>query len=99
MYRKNRRLLGQIAFAGVLALMPPAIAAGTNMAMTADISSDNNLRPSIVSNEVVAMGAAHRDNSVIATHAPVRLSPLAGNDTVAWDSVSSVRVWHRLPVK
>jgi hypothetical protein len=99
MYRKSRRLLGHIAFAGVFALLPPAIAAGANMAMTADISSDNSLRPSIVSNEVVAMGAVHADDPVIATHAPVRLSPLAGNDTVAWDSANSVRVWHRHPVK
>ena len=99
MRRKLRGLPRYVVFAGAISLALPAIAAGANIGMTADLSSDNIIKPSIVSNEVIAMGAAHPSDSVVVTHAPVRLSPLAGNDTVAWDSVHSVRVWHRTPVK
>jgi len=88
METKLRRTLMQFAISAAVAIVTPAAAAGIveGVSQTASAVADATA-PSIVSNDVGGgQSAAQASDSRVATHAPMRLSDLAGDDDVAWAS-------------
>jgi hypothetical protein len=89
---KNKRLLMQFAISALVAVATPAVAAGLVAGTSAAMEAANNqINPTIVS---TADGdvAAPQIQPGIATHAPAKLSVLAGHDDAAWASAHSVHV-------
>ena len=95
MNREFHWVFGPLAFAIAFAFIAPVFAgeAVKNVALTNDARSGIALRSTIVSGDAAAESSALSD--YIATGAPVRLSPLAGNDSIAWDNANSIHAWQR----
>jgi hypothetical protein len=78
---KNRRFLMHLAISAGVAVVTPAAAAGFFAGVSAAASTVADADPSIVNADPIA---APQNDSQIATHAPTRLSALAGSDDTAW---------------
>jgi hypothetical protein len=84
MNAKYRRLWMQFAISAAVAIVTPAAAAGlvegvsTAATTMADATAPNQIADQDQS------GAADKNAVPVATHAPTRLSTLAGNDGAAW---------------
>jgi hypothetical protein len=87
MRTKFRRTLTQIAISAVVAIVTPAAAAGIveGVSQAATTVADATT-PSIISNDAGGSQSPAQPNSRAATHAPMRLSDLAGEDDAAWAS-------------
>jgi hypothetical protein len=87
MQTKFRRRVTQLAISAAIAVVTPAAAAGLMSGVSAAATTVAE-----ASAPVVLTG--DRDAALAdpqpATHAPARLSPLAGNDEVAWADARSV---------
>jgi len=88
MTREINWVLGPLALAIAFIFIAPAFAApaAKTLALT---NTTARLHSSIDTGEAAEI--ADPDN-VIATRAPARLSPLAGNDDIAWQSANSIHV-------
>jgi|GEM_PF-1840375 len=96
MLRIGKKFLIQIGISAFVAVATPALAAGV-MAATVMVSasdSDSAMPGTPAYAPDMAAGGSDRitDQPQRATHAPTRLSILAGNDKAAWDSANSVHV-------
>jgi len=84
MNAKYRRLSMQLAISAAVAIVTPAAAAGLveGVSVAATTMADATAPNQTVYQDP---GAAAAKNTVpVATHAPTRLSTLAGNDDAAW---------------
>jgi len=101
MNAKYRRFSMQFAISVAVAIVTPAAAAGLveGVSTAATTVADATAPNQFVSQDGAAGtdgGAAVSANAV--THAPARLSPLAGNDATAWADVGHpVRVQRKAP--
>jgi hypothetical protein len=86
MMKEINWVLGPLAFAIAFALIAPVFAAPAAKAVALTSTS-------LRTHSRIDDGEAAADpDSAIATHAPARLSPLAGNDNIAWQSANSIHV-------
>jgi hypothetical protein len=88
METRFRRTLMQFAISAAVAVVTPVAAAGIveGVSQTASAVTDATA-PSIISADMSGgQSAAPARDSRAATHAPMRLSDLAGEDDVAWAS-------------
>jgi hypothetical protein len=77
-----------LAFSAVAAIVTPAMAAG----LVAGASVGSEAIGKAIYPSDSDMGASDADGTQIATHAPTKLSVLAGNGKEAWASVHAVHV-------
>ncbi|HEX3675483.1 MAG TPA: hypothetical protein VHU87_14530 [Rhizomicrobium sp.] len=92
MTNKFRRILMQLAISATVAIATPALAAGLVegvSAATSTVAGANTILPDDTGGGSATLAAAPADSHV-ATHAPLRLSALAGEDDAAWADARSV---------
>ena len=85
------RFVKQFAISAIVAVTTPAVAAGL-VAGTSVAMQNSNLASAVYSTTDDVGSPPADDASKQASHAPMRLSVLAGNDKAAWDSAHSVHV-------
>jgi hypothetical protein len=90
MGRTGQRFLVHLAFSAAAAIVTPAMAAGLVAGASAGTQA---IGSAIYPSENDGGAATDADSSPqVATHAPAKLSLLAGNGKEAWESVRAVRV-------
>jgi hypothetical protein len=90
MGRTGQRFLVHLAFSAAAAVVTPALAAGLVAGASAGTQA---IGSAIYPSDNDANAAAGADTGAqMATHAPAKLSVLAGNDERAWESAHSVHV-------
>jgi hypothetical protein len=90
MTSKFRRTLMQLAISAAVAVATPAVAAGIVEGVSAATNSVADVTSIVPSdNGGGAASVAAPTDSHIATHAPLRLSALAGEDDTAWADARS----------
>ena len=90
MGRTGQKFLVHLAFSAIAAVITPAMAAGLVAGASAGTEA---LASALTPSDENASAAADVDDNVRgATHAPRKLSVLAGNGKEAWESVQTVHV-------
>ncbi|HEV2561244.1 MAG TPA: hypothetical protein VGT78_03805 [Rhizomicrobium sp.] len=87
MTREINWVLGPLAVAVAFIFIAPAFAAPADKTV-ALTNTSSRLHSTIDSGEAAEIV----DPDSVATRAPARLSPLAGNDDIAWQSANSIHV-------
>jgi hypothetical protein len=93
---KFKRLAAQIAISALAAAVTPAAAAGlvegTKIVMST-VGDATDAQTALPDDAATSAGPADASDKV-ATHAPIRLSALAGNDDTAWSSAKPAHAKH-----
>ena len=91
--RGKNRFAMQFAISAIVAVTTPAVAAGLVAGTSAAMQSSNAaIGNAIYSTSDGDTGTQPEAPPAQASHAPARLSVLAGNDDAAWKSAHSVHV-------
>lgn len=93
MRESSKRFLTHLSISALAAVATPAIAAGLVVGTQQAVSvadSDPLGTTSYAPTDIAPAASDVREN--YATHAPTRLSPLAGTDKQAWESAHAVHV-------